>query len=124
MKKEIFKKIKWWMFLVLGLLVGFFQAEVGGAIASVGIVWGCVILIKHRRLTKSLKSDDSVDHVPGTVYVSPSSKVYHSGTYGCCGFESVDAVEMTEKKAIAQGLTRCKKCDWYEFDREVSHGKK
>jgi hypothetical protein len=58
---------------------------------------------------------------PGTVFVNPGSKVYHCDWGGCSGV-SADAVQMSEKKAIAAGLSRCRRCDWYEFDREAHRG--
>lgn len=50
------------------------------------------------------------------VSVNPGSKVYHCEIGGCSKVLT-SAIEMTEKKAIALGLRRCKQCDWYEFDR-------
>jgi len=50
------------------------------------------------------------------VCVNPGSKVYHCESGGCGGMAS-DAAEMTEQKAIALGLHRCKRCDWHYFDR-------
>lgn len=60
---------------------------------------------------------------PGVVLVNPGSKVYHCERGGCGGV-SIDAAKMTEKKAAAAGLSRCRRCDWHEFDREASRGKK
>lgn len=50
------------------------------------------------------------------VCVNPGSKVYHCESGGCGGMAS-DAAEMTEQKAIALGLHRCKRCDLHYFDR-------
>lgn len=50
------------------------------------------------------------------VCVNPGSKVYHCESGGC-GTIASDATDMTEKKAIALGLHRCKRCDWHYFDR-------
>lgn len=55
------------------------------------------------------------------VCVNPGSKVYHCESGGCGGMAS-DAAEMTEQKAIALGLHRCKRCDWYWFDRRNGNG--
>lgn len=60
---------------------------------------------------------------PGVVFVNPGSKVYHCEGGGCGGI-SVDAAKMPESKAVASGLSRCRRCDWYEFDREAGNGKK
>lgn len=59
---------------------------------------------------------------PGIVLVNPGSKVYHCERGGCGGV-AIDAVKMTEKKAIAAGLSRCKRCDWHGFDLEAHRGK-
>lgn len=55
------------------------------------------------------------------VLVNPGSRVYHCENGGCSLVAS-DAQEMTEKKALASGLYRCKKCDWYYFDRGNGNG--
>lgn len=55
------------------------------------------------------------------VCVNPGSKVYHYERGGCGGIAR-DAAEMTEKKAITLGLRRCKRCDWYWFDRRNGNG--
>lgn len=116
--KKVLKSVKWWMLVILGLLLGFLlgflQSAVGGFVIAVGLVWGCVLLVQRKR---AKRGDDDADI--GLVYVSPGSKVYHSGTFGSCGVESVDASSMTEEEAIKAGLSRCKKCDWEAFDREV-----
>ena len=55
------------------------------------------------------------------VCVNPGSKVYHCESGGC-GTIASDATEMTEKKALSLGLHRCKRCDWYHFDRSNGNG--
>lgn len=77
---------------------------------------------KGPKVSGSIVQGGSKKTKPGLVYMNPGSKVYHCERGGCSGI-SADAAAMPEKKAVAAGLSRCRKCDWYEFDREAGNGK-
>lgn len=79
-------------------------------------------LKKGAQVSGSVTNEKVKSAAPGVVFVNPGSKVYHC-EWGGCGGVSGDAVKMTEKKAVAAGLSRCKRCDWYEFDQEAHRGK-
>lgn len=57
------------------------------------------------------------------VYISPRGKTYHVSC-GCFGSNTDEYSEVPEFAAVKAGFVRCKKCDWYEFDREAHRGKK
>lgn len=80
-------------------------------------------LKKGSQVSGSVSSERTQTVASGTVLVNPGSKVYHCERGGCSGV-TTDAAKMPEKKAVAAGLSRCKRCDWYEFDREAHRGQK
>lgn len=57
------------------------------------------------------------------VYVNPGSRVYHHDGLGCCSGVSADASAMPEAGAVAAGLSRCRRCEWYAFDWEAGNGR-
>lgn len=71
----------------------------------------------------SIVKGSPASDTPGVVRVNPGSKVYHC-EWGGCGGVSVDAVAMPEAKAVAAGLSRCKRCDWSQYDRDLSWARK
>lgn len=64
---------------------------------------------------------DAAKRSASSVYANPGSKVYHY-EWGGCGSVASDAKAMTEKHALASGMHRCKKCDWYKFDKDNGNG--
>lgn len=58
----------------------------------------------------------------GMVFISPRGKTYHASCE-CFGSNTDEYAEVPEDAAIKAGFVRCKKCDWYEFDREAHRGK-
>lgn len=62
----------------------------------------------------SVKRDEGRSDI---VVITPNGKTYHSSC-NCLGSNTVEYAEVPEFAAIKAGFARCKKCDWYAFDRK------
>ena len=55
------------------------------------------------------------------IVITPSGKTYHSSC-NYLGSNTVEYAEVPEFAAVQAGFVRCKRCDWYWFDRRNGNG--